>query len=100
MPIPQRPDPRMSNYGGATGVYGPPMGNPYAYNSGFAPGGMGGRRMGGGFGGMGLPLLGGLAGGFLLGEALDNDHYGDGWGGGDGFDGGGWGDGGFDNSFF
>ncbi|KIY66160.1 hypothetical protein CYLTODRAFT_423659 [Cylindrobasidium torrendii FP15055 ss-10] len=56
---------------------------------------MGGGRRGGGMGGMGgmaLPLAGGLAGGFLLGEALDNDHgdYGGGdYGGGDDFGGGG-----------
>ncbi|PPQ67072.1 hypothetical protein CVT25_005673 [Psilocybe cyanescens] len=51
--------------------------------------GMGGRR--GGMGGMGLPLMGGMAGGLLLGDMLDNDFGGGGWGGG----GGDWGGGGF-----
>lgn len=64
-----------------------------------------GPRMGAprrhGMGGMGLPFLGGLAGGMLLDDVLDHD-YGDNdwgggdndWGGGDGFDGGGdWGGG-------
>jgi len=40
------------------------------------------RRPGGGMG-MGLPLLGGLAGGLLLGEALDGDFGGGDFGGGD-----------------
>ena len=53
------------------------------------------RRPGGGMG-MGLPLLGGLAGGLLLGEALDND-YGD-YGGGD-FGGGDFGGGDFGGGF-
>ncbi|KAG9016621.1 hypothetical protein FRB90_002782 [Tulasnella sp. 427] len=54
----------------------------YQYGSAYPPPpGMYGRRAGGGMG-MGLPLLGGLAGGLLLGEALDGDF------GGGGFDGG------------
>ena len=40
------------------------------------------RRPGGGMG-MGVPLLGGLAGGLLLGEALDGDFGGGDFGGGD-----------------
>ena len=87
----------MSSYG--DNAYGPPMGNPYAYGSRYGSTGFGSGRMGGGFGGMGLPLLGGLAGGFLLGEALDDNNYGGGWGGG-GFGDGNWGGGGFDNNFF
>lgn len=51
------------------------------------------QRRGGGMGGLALPLLGGLAGGFLLGEALDG-----GFGG--GFDGGGFDGGGFDGGGF
>ncbi|KAJ8594853.1 hypothetical protein M405DRAFT_729170 [Rhizopogon salebrosus TDB-379] len=65
---------------GYNGQYGPPPGDPYAYNS---------RRQGrSGFGGMGLPLLGGLAGGLLLGDMLDGGFGGGGFGGGD-FGGGG-----------
>ena len=68
----------------------------YAHPSGFsAPVYAPPRRtggFGGGFGGAGLPLLGGLAGGLLLGEALDG--FGDGGFGG-GFGDGGFGDGGF-----
>ncbi|EEB95027.1 hypothetical protein MPER_06066, partial [Moniliophthora perniciosa FA553] len=82
--------------------YGAPHGpSPYGY--GPQPGmgmGMGGRRGGLGGGGMALPLLGGMAGGLLLGSALDNDHGYDDYGGGDyggGFgDGGGFDGGGFD----
>ena len=40
-------------------------------------GGYGSHRRPGGGMGMGLPLLGGLAGGLLLGEALDGDFGGD-----------------------
>ncbi|KAG2159713.1 uncharacterized protein EDB93DRAFT_1237008 [Suillus bovinus] len=70
--------------------YGPPVGDPYAYNEG--PYGRRSRR--GGFGGgMALPLLGGLAGGLLLGDMLDGGFGGGGFGGG-GFDGG-FGGGGF-----
>lgn len=62
-------------------LYGPPN----AYGNGrYPPPGMayGGRRTGGG--GMALPLMGGLAGGMLLGSMLDGDgYYGDGYG--DGF---------------
>ncbi|KZT30694.1 hypothetical protein NEOLEDRAFT_28796 [Neolentinus lepideus HHB14362 ss-1] len=77
-------------------VYGPPAGNPYAMNGGYGYPGYGsgiGRRGGFGGGGMALPLLGGLAGGLLLGDIID-----DGFGGG-GFGGGGF-DGGYDNSGF
>ncbi|KAG1757719.1 hypothetical protein EDB19DRAFT_1658672 [Suillus lakei] len=86
---------------GGYGRYGPPAGDPYAYDNryggggfgggGFGGGGFGGRRNGRsgfGSGGMALPLLGGLAGGLLLGDMLDG-----GFGGG-GFDGG-FGGGGF-----
>jgi len=54
------------------GMYGPPGGGPSSF------GGTSNRR--GGMGGMALPLLGGLAGGLLLGEMLDGDG---GFGGGD-----------------
>ena len=53
-------------YGGGYGSYGPDR-----------------RRQGGGMGGMALPLLGGLAGGLLLGELLDDGFGGGGFGGGD-----------------
>ncbi|KAG1749854.1 uncharacterized protein EDB91DRAFT_1109992 [Suillus paluster] len=81
-------------YGGYSGAgysgysqYGPPAGDPYAYNN--------RRRTGGGGlgGGMALPLLGGLAGGLLLGDMLSGGFDG-GFGGGGGFDGG-FGGGGF-----
>ncbi|KAK7468746.1 hypothetical protein VKT23_003249 [Stygiomarasmius scandens] len=82
-------------YGQPQYGYGPPPGQ-YGYG---APGpygqqqfgyGRGGRGPGGGMGmgGMALPLVGGMAGGLLLGEALSNDGGFDGGGGGD-FDGGG-----------
>ncbi|KAK7059102.1 hypothetical protein VNI00_001727 [Paramarasmius palmivorus] len=82
--------------------YGAPYGpSPYGY--GAQPGmGMAGQRRGGmGGGGMALPLLGGMAGGLLLGNALDgfdHDHGYDDYGGG-GFDGGGFDGGGFDGGF-
>lgn len=71
------------NHGG--GMYGPPMGQPM-----YAPQQ---RRRGGGMGGAALPLAGGLAGGMLLGSMLDgpdieNNYYGDDFGGGGDFDGG------------
>lgn len=70
--------------GYAPSRYGPPAGDPYAYNR----GGLGGRR--GGFGGgMALPLLGGLAGGLLLGDMLDGGFGGGGFDGGFGGGGGG-----------
>jgi hypothetical protein len=71
-------------------------GNPYTRGIGGGyPGGLGGgRRRGFGGGGMALPLIGGLAGGFLLGEALDAGDFGGGFGGGD-FGGGDFGGGGF-----
>ncbi|KAG0696031.1 hypothetical protein DFH29DRAFT_952879 [Suillus ampliporus] len=75
-----------AGYSGAGyGQYGPPVGDPYAYNDRRRMG-----RGGGGFGGggMALPLLGGLAGGLLLGDLLDGGM------GGGGFDGG-FGGGGF-----
>ena len=50
------------------------------YVSGY--GGYGSRRRGGG-GGIGLPLLGGLAGGLLLGDLLDGGFGDGGFGGGD-----------------
>ena len=56
--------------------HGPMIGGPQFY------GGTHRRRPGGGMG-MGLPLLGGLAGGLLLGEAFDNDYGGGDFGGGD-----------------
>lgn len=72
-----------------TSQYGPPAGDPYAYNS---------RRQRTGFGGgMALPLLGGLAGGLLLGDILDGGFGGGGFGG--GFGGGGF-DGGFGGGGF
>ncbi|KDQ63411.1 hypothetical protein JAAARDRAFT_29443 [Jaapia argillacea MUCL 33604] len=98
--------------------YGPPTGNPYAMSMGGNPyysngpdpygyggygggygGGFGGgygRRRGGGFGGGGLavPLLGGLAGGLLLGDVLDGGFGGGGFDGGGGFGGGDFGGGG------
>ncbi|KAL1748560.1 hypothetical protein HDZ31DRAFT_29602 [Schizophyllum fasciatum] len=52
------------------------------------------RRMGGGGMGMAAPLMGGMAGGLLLGEALDGDHYGGGYDGDYGGGGGDWGGGG------
>ena len=57
-------------------MYRPPAGDPYAYGgSGYYDSDGYGRRRrygGGGFGGGGLalPLLGGLAGGLLLGDIL------------------------------
>ncbi|KAL1762007.1 hypothetical protein FB107DRAFT_268769 [Schizophyllum commune] len=108
--------PQHSGMGGSPfGGGGPGMGmgmgmghNPGHHgHQGFGGGGMGGgpmfvqqgrphRRMGGGIGGMGMPLMGGMAGGLLLGEMLDGpDHYGGGFGGGDyGGGGGDWGGGG------
>ncbi|KAL0578591.1 hypothetical protein V5O48_003382 [Marasmius crinis-equi] len=78
--------------GGAYNQYGPPpmSGFPGGQQRMGGMGGMGGGRMGGG--GMALPLLGGMAGGLLLGEALSD---GGGFDGG-GFDGGGDFGGGFD----
>ena len=64
--------------------YGPSYGPPMAYRN---RGGFGG-------GGVGLPLLGGLAGGLLLGDILDGGFDGG------GFDGGGFDGGGFDGGFF
>ncbi|KAF9650033.1 hypothetical protein BDM02DRAFT_1526754 [Thelephora ganbajun] len=64
------------SYGPATGAV--PYGSGYGSHN---------RRPGGGIG-LGLPLLGGLAGGLLLGELLDNDFGGYGGGGFGGFDGG------------
>jgi len=61
-------------------MYNPPQNNQYGR----------GNRMGGGMGGMGVPLLGGLAGGLLLGSLFDGGDYG-GDGGGFGGDGGGFG---------
>ncbi|GAW06010.1 hypothetical protein LENED_007902 [Lentinula edodes] len=67
-------------------------------------GGMSGRRTGGmGMGGMALPLIGGMAGGLLLGEALGDfggGGFDNGGFGGGGFDGGGFGGGGFDGGGF
>ncbi|KII93830.1 hypothetical protein PLICRDRAFT_49848 [Plicaturopsis crispa FD-325 SS-3] len=75
-------------YGGGFGSprYGPPAGYPQQ-RSRFGGGGFGG-------GGMAMPLLGGMAGGLLLGDMM-----GGGFGGG-GFDGGGFGGGGFDGGGF
>jgi hypothetical protein len=64
----------QGNYIGSPSPYG--YGNPYTQQ-------MGGRRGGGG---MALPLIGGLAGGLLLGEAIDGfdgGDYGGDFGGGD-----------------
>ena len=72
--------------GGYSGMYGPPVGDPYAYNSRRT------GRTGFGGGGMALPLLGGLAGGLLLGDILDGG-FGGGFDG--GFGGGDFGGGGF-----
>jgi hypothetical protein len=77
----------------------PPQTAPYITYGGYRGGlgGMSGRR--GGAGGMAFPLIGGMAGGLFLGEALDGDYGGyggDDFGGGGGFDGGGFdGGGGF-----
>lgn len=55
-------------YGGGYGGYGNGYDSSYGYGrSGY---GNGYGRSGGGFGGTGLPLLGGLAGGLLLGDLL------------------------------
>ncbi|KIM85120.1 hypothetical protein PILCRDRAFT_348195 [Piloderma croceum F 1598] len=71
-------------------MYASPDGAPYQY------GGYGGGRRGGGMGGMGLPILGGLAGGLLLGDMLGGGFGGDGGDfGGDGGDFGGGDFGGF-----
>ncbi|KAL1670434.1 hypothetical protein GGF50DRAFT_109409 [Schizophyllum commune] len=99
-----------SPFGGGGPGMGMGMGHGPGHHGhqGFGGGGMGGggpmfvqqgrphRRMGGGMGGMGMPLMGGMAGGLLLGEMLDGpDHYGGGFGGGDyGGGGGDWGGGG------
>ena len=53
------------------------------YGAGYGAYGSSNRRRGGGGMGMGLPILGGLAGGMLLGEALDGDFGGGDFGGGD-----------------
>jgi len=55
------------------------------YGGGYGAYGSNRRRGGGGggMGGMGLPILGGLAGGLLLGEMLDGDFGGGDFGGGD-----------------
>jgi hypothetical protein len=65
----------------------------YAYPQSVYPG-MGSSRHHGGMGGMALPLAGGMAGGLLLGDMLDNDFDGgrEDWGGGSGGD---WGGGDF-----
>ncbi|KAH9486608.1 hypothetical protein JR316_0000673 [Psilocybe cubensis] len=63
----------------------------YAYPQARYGTGMGRR---GGMGGMALPLMGGMAGGLLLGDMLDNDFGGGGWGDGGGDWGGGFGGGG------
>ncbi|KAJ4485961.1 hypothetical protein J3R30DRAFT_3655257 [Lentinula aciculospora] len=81
-----------SRYGGYGGGYGSGMG------------GMTSGRRTGGMGGMALPLIGGMAGGLLLGEVLDGGFGGGGFDnggfGGGGFDNGGFGGGGFDNGGF
>ncbi|CCM05179.1 uncharacterized protein FIBRA_07388 [Fibroporia radiculosa] len=79
-------------------MYGPPLGDPYAYRSGIGGLGSGYGSRNQGMGGMGLPLLGGMAGGLLLGEVLD-DFIDPGFGGGGLFGGGGF-DGGFGGGFF
>lgn len=65
------------------GMYGPYAAPAYAYPQRGYGGMMGGR--GGGMGGMGmaLPMLGGFAGGMLLGDALNDDYDYGGGGGGD-----------------
>jgi len=85
---------QMGQYG--TPMYGAPPGMPYGggYGGGFGGRGFGGGGFGGGGygqqrsgfggGGMALPLVGGLAGGLLLGEMMGGDGFG-----GDGGDGGG-----------
>lgn len=73
--------------GGYSGQYGPPMGDPYAYDTRRT------GRSGFGGGGLALPLLGGLAGGLLLGDMLDGGFGGGGFDG--GFGGGDFGGGGF-----
>ncbi|KAJ4499473.1 hypothetical protein C8R41DRAFT_893389 [Lentinula lateritia] len=85
-----------NRYGGYGGTYG---------SGGLGGlGGMSGRRTGGmGMGGMALPLIGGMAGGLLLGEALGDfggGGFDNGGFGGGGFDGGGFGGGGFDGGGF
>ncbi|KAF5323476.1 hypothetical protein D9611_005774 [Ephemerocybe angulata] len=74
---------------------------PQTYAQAYPGSGMGmgmGRRHGGFSGGSALPILGGFAGGMLLGDMLDGGLGGGGFGGG-GFDGGGFG-GGFDGGGF
>lgn len=62
------PGNRYGSYGGGYGGYGNGYDSSYGYGrSGY---GNGYGRSGGGFGGTGLPLLGGLAGGLLLGDLL------------------------------
>ncbi|KIP12402.1 hypothetical protein PHLGIDRAFT_17567 [Phlebiopsis gigantea 11061_1 CR5-6] len=75
------------SYGYSQPVYGAPVGSPYGYgrsgirgrqqygyNSGFGGRGFGGGGFGGG--GVALPLIGGLAGGLLLGDLLDGGGFG------------------------
>lgn len=74
-----------SQYGSQYGPqYGPGpaiVGSPYG--GGYGQYGNQRRRQGGGLGGIGLPLLGGIAGGLLLGDLLDDGFGGGGFGGGD-----------------
>ncbi|EIN14081.1 hypothetical protein PUNSTDRAFT_140459 [Punctularia strigosozonata HHB-11173 SS5] len=77
-----------NRYGRTSGLaYGPPPGNPYSNPY------YGRNRSGLSGGNLALPLLGGMAGGLLLGDMLDG-----GFGGG-GFGGGGFGGGGFDGGW-
>ncbi|EIW86848.1 hypothetical protein CONPUDRAFT_161483 [Coniophora puteana RWD-64-598 SS2] len=87
--------PGMSGSLGGPSRYGPPGGTPWA-NDGY-PQSAYTRRAGFGGGGMALPLLGGLAGGLLLGDVLDGGFGGGGFDG--GFGGGGFG-GGFGGGLF
>ena len=69
---------QQPSYGYGQPVYGAPVGSPFGY------GGRGRQRYGydrGGFGGGGLalPLVGGLAGGLLLGDLLDGGFGGPGF---------------------
>ena len=75
-----------------------PMPGGSRFGGGYGSYGSNRRRQGGGMGGMGLPILGGLAGGLLLGEALDGGFGDGGFGGGD-FGGGDFGGGDFGGGF-
>lgn len=70
------------SYGYSQPVYGAPIGSPYGYG-GYGSGVRGrqqyGNNSGFGGGGIALPLIGGLAGGLLLGDLLDGGFGGPGF---------------------